>query len=171
MSAPCPSLWIRAKAQNVSCRNSLQWPVYIINSVNLTKLLCYTPPLIQLHSFFRNVPHLWLINWLIDYLTDWPLIDWLIDWLSESLYVCNKLNTPWKVCLYGTCIYAPIGLSQKSCLFLALSFSISVITNTCVNSIQREILFCILYMYVHVNLFWEFNSLKNMQGLERTTKH
>ena len=155
VSAPCPS----------------RWPVYIINSVNLTKLPCSTPPLIQLHSFFRNVPHLWLINWLIDYLTDWPLIDWLIDWLSESLYVCNKLNTPWKVCLYGTCIYAPIGLSQKSYLFLALSFSISVITNTCVNSIQREILFCILYMYLHVDLFWEFNSLKNMQGLERITKH
>lgn len=108
---------------------------------------------------------------MITWRTDHSSIDWLIDWLSESLYVCNKLNTPWKVCLYGTCIYAPIGLSQKSYLFLALSFSISVITNTCVNSIQREILFCILYMYVHVDLFWEFNSLKNIQGLERTTKH
>ena len=42
---------------------------------------------------------------------------------------------------------------SESYLFLALSFSISVITNTCVNSIQREILFCILYMYVHVYLF------------------
>ena len=170
MSAPCPSLWIRANAQNVSCRNSLWWPVYTINSVNLTKIPCYTPPLIKLHSFFRNVPHLWLINWLIDYLTDWPLIDWLIDCLNLYMFVINLIHHN-KVCLYGTCIYAPIGLSQKSYLFLALSFSISVITNTCVNSIQREILFCILYMYVHVYLFWEFNSLKNMQGLERTTKH
>ena len=147
---------------------------YQLSWFNQITSSCYTPPLMQLHSFSRNVPHLWLINWLIDCLMDWPLvwlIDWLIDRLSESLYVCNKFNTPWKVCLYGTCIYAPIGLSQKSYLFLALSFSISVITNTCVNSIQREILFCILYMYVHVDLFWEFNSLKNMQGLERTTKH
>ena len=32
--------------------------IYIINSVNKTKLSCYTPPLLQNHSFFRNLPPL-----------------------------------------------------------------------------------------------------------------
>ena len=32
--------------------------IYIINSVNKTKLSCYTPPLSQNHSFFRNLPPL-----------------------------------------------------------------------------------------------------------------
>ena len=36
--------------------NSLQWPIYIINSVDKTKLLCCTLPLMQCHSFFRNLP-------------------------------------------------------------------------------------------------------------------
>ena len=35
--------------------NSTQWPIYIINSVNNTKLPCYTLPLMQHHSFFRNL--------------------------------------------------------------------------------------------------------------------
>ena len=39
-----------------SALNSLQWPIYIINSVNNTKLHCYTLPLMQHHSFFRNLP-------------------------------------------------------------------------------------------------------------------
>ena len=38
--------------------NSTQWPIYIINSVNNTKLPCYTLPLMQHHSFFRNLPPL-----------------------------------------------------------------------------------------------------------------
>ena len=32
--------------------------IYIINSVNKTKLSCYTLPLSQNHSFFRNLPPL-----------------------------------------------------------------------------------------------------------------
>ena len=38
--------------------NSTQWPIYIINSVNNTKLPCYTLPLMQHHSFSRNLPRL-----------------------------------------------------------------------------------------------------------------
>ena len=38
--------------------NSIQWPIYIINSVNNTKLPCYALPLMQHHSFFRNLPRL-----------------------------------------------------------------------------------------------------------------
>ena len=34
--------------------NSIQWPIYFINSVNNTKLPCYALPLMQHHSFFRN---------------------------------------------------------------------------------------------------------------------
>ena len=37
-------LWRRADARNVSSRNSLQWPIDIINSVDKTKLSCTTPP-------------------------------------------------------------------------------------------------------------------------------
>ena len=36
--------------------NSLQWPIYVINSVDKTKLPCCTLPLTQHHSFFRNLP-------------------------------------------------------------------------------------------------------------------
>ena len=38
--------------------NSTQWPIYIINSVNNTKLPCYTLPLMQHQNFFRNLPPL-----------------------------------------------------------------------------------------------------------------
>ena len=39
--------------------NYTQWPIYIINSVNNTKFIpCYTLPLTQHHSFFRNLPPL-----------------------------------------------------------------------------------------------------------------
>ena len=38
--------------------NSSQWPIYITNSVNNTKLPCYTLPLMQRHSFLRNLPPL-----------------------------------------------------------------------------------------------------------------
>ena len=41
---------------------SLQWPIYVINSVDNTKLPCYTLPSTQHHSFFRNLtPSLKLI--------------------------------------------------------------------------------------------------------------
>ena len=41
-----------------SAFNFLQWPIYIINSANNTKLHCYTLSLMQHHSFFRNLPPL-----------------------------------------------------------------------------------------------------------------
>ena len=106
---------MRANAQNVSCRNSLRWPVYIINSVNLTKLPCYTPPLIQLHSFFRNVPHLWLINWLIDYLTDWPLIDWLIDCLNLYMFVINLIHHGKSVCMVHVFMHPLVWVRNLTC--------------------------------------------------------
>ena len=36
-------LWRRAHARNVSFRDSLWWPIYIINSVDYTNLSFYTP--------------------------------------------------------------------------------------------------------------------------------
>ena len=36
--------------------NSLQWPIYFINSNDNTKLPSYTLPPTQHHSFFRNLP-------------------------------------------------------------------------------------------------------------------
>ena len=47
--------FLRSKRQLL---NPLLWPIYIINSVKNTKLLCYTLPLMQHHSFFRNLPPL-----------------------------------------------------------------------------------------------------------------
>ena len=41
-----------------SAFNFLQWPIFIINTINNTKLHCYTLPLMQHHSFFRNLPPL-----------------------------------------------------------------------------------------------------------------
>ena len=37
------SLRRRANAQNVNFRISLRWPIYIINSIDKTKLSCNTP--------------------------------------------------------------------------------------------------------------------------------
>ena len=43
-----------------SRRNSLRWSIYIINSVDKTKFSCYTPQPTQHHSFFRNLPPLFV---------------------------------------------------------------------------------------------------------------
>jgi len=43
----CP--WLE-KAASIS----LPWPIYLINSVDKSKVLCFTSPLTQQHSFFRN---------------------------------------------------------------------------------------------------------------------
>ena len=37
-------------------KNSSRWTIYIIGSVNETKLSCYTPPPTQHQRFFRNLP-------------------------------------------------------------------------------------------------------------------
>ena len=52
--SPSSSLWRWAKARNVGFRNSLRWPIYIINSVDKTRLSCYTPLLTLHHCFFRK---------------------------------------------------------------------------------------------------------------------
>ena len=36
--------------------NSLRWPTYVINSVDNTKIPCYTLPPTQQHRFFKNLP-------------------------------------------------------------------------------------------------------------------
>ena len=51
------SLW-----QGASAQNSLKWPIYVFNSVDDTKLPCYTFPLTQHHSFFRNLSPLFIIS-------------------------------------------------------------------------------------------------------------
>ena len=43
--------------------NSLRWPIYVFNSVDNTKLPCYTLPPTQHHSFFRKLPPMFI--WLI----------------------------------------------------------------------------------------------------------
>ena len=40
--------------------NSLWWPIYVINSIDNTKLPCCTLPPTQHHSFFRNLPPLFI---------------------------------------------------------------------------------------------------------------
>ena len=48
---------------------SLLWPIYIINSVHNTKLPCYTIPPMHYHSFFRNLPSLFIkIHTLIQFI-------------------------------------------------------------------------------------------------------
>ena len=57
----------------------LRWPVYIINSVDNTKLPCYTLPLMQHHSFLRNLPP-YSFNYQLSY--------------SELISIeCHKTNT------------------------------------------------------------------------------
>ena len=46
----------KGSRMNVNFRNSLRWPIYVINSVDNTELPCYTLPPTQHHSFFRNQP-------------------------------------------------------------------------------------------------------------------
>ena len=48
------SLRRRTNARNVSFRISLRWPIYIINSVDKTKLSCNTPH--RRSTVFRNLP-------------------------------------------------------------------------------------------------------------------
>ena len=45
--------------------NSLRWPIYDINSVDNTKLPCYTLTPTQHHSFFRNLPLLFIRLFII----------------------------------------------------------------------------------------------------------
>ena len=44
--------------------NSSRWPIYIINSVDKTKLACYTSPPTQYNSFIKNLAALRHLNWL-----------------------------------------------------------------------------------------------------------
>ena len=46
----------KGSRSNVNFRNSLRWPIYVINSDGNTELPCYTLPPTQHHSFFRNLP-------------------------------------------------------------------------------------------------------------------
>ena len=52
--------WIRSDEgltlETSAFRISVQWPIHIINSVDKTKFLYTTSPLMQHHSFFRNYP-------------------------------------------------------------------------------------------------------------------
>ena len=50
-------LWQRTNTQNSQLWNSIGI-IGIIDPVDNTKLLCYTLPLTQYHSFFRNLPTL-----------------------------------------------------------------------------------------------------------------
>ena len=47
--------------------NSLSWTIYVINSVDNTKLPCYTLPPTQHHIFFRNLPPLFknALGWIL----------------------------------------------------------------------------------------------------------
>ena len=54
--------WKLAGNRNVSCRNSLRRPIYIVNSDDKTKLSCPTD---EASHFFKNLPHLIYSNNLI----------------------------------------------------------------------------------------------------------
>ena len=62
VSPNCQSLRLRANARKSQFLSSLRRPIYIINSVDNTKLSCYTLPPTQHHSFFRNLPPLLLCH-------------------------------------------------------------------------------------------------------------
>ena len=112
VSAPCPSLW-----WGLTLKMSAVETLYGGQFTLSTQLIlpCYTPPLIQLHSFFRNVPHLWLINWLIDYLTDWPLIDWLIDCLNLYMFVINLIHHGKSVCMVHVFMHPLVWVRNLAC--------------------------------------------------------
>ena len=44
-------------------KNSSRWPIYVINSVENTKLLSFTLLATQHHSFFRNLPSWYPKHW------------------------------------------------------------------------------------------------------------
>ena len=46
--------------RKTSAWNSIRWPSYIINSVDKSKLSCYTPPPTQHHRFFSKFPPFWI---------------------------------------------------------------------------------------------------------------
>ena len=53
-------LWQGADIRNISYRNSVWWPNYIIKSVDKTKLSHITPPPQQHHSFSKSLPPLFM---------------------------------------------------------------------------------------------------------------
>ena len=68
--------------------NSLQGPIYVINSVDNTKFPCYTLPPMQHHSFFRNLPPLSLWCWCK------PT---LLECLRGCQHPSNKFEILWQV--------------------------------------------------------------------------
>ena len=46
----------KGERSKLHLRNSLRWSIYVIGSVDNTKLPCYTLPPTQHHSFLRNLP-------------------------------------------------------------------------------------------------------------------
>ena len=49
-----------SKRSKRQLRNSLRWPIYIVNLVDYTKSPYYTRPPTQHHSFFPNLPRLFI---------------------------------------------------------------------------------------------------------------
>ena len=58
--ALCPVTLTKGLCLKCQLFNSLRWPLYLINSVDNTKLPCYTLPPTQHHSFCRKLPPLFI---------------------------------------------------------------------------------------------------------------
>ena len=52
----------RLKLKKRQLWNSIQWPFYVINTVDNTKLPFYTLPPMQHHGFFRNYDLIWFAD-------------------------------------------------------------------------------------------------------------
>ena len=123
-SALCPSLWPKAKAQNVSLRDLSFWPILTVLNQSL-KPNYLVMPLMQYHSFVRNI-----LLYACDLVEQdnamqrWPskkgkrekewwsyekiFIDWVsLDWKRKHLALGHKVQTsphslhvslPWAKC-------------------------------------------------------------------------
>ena len=83
--------------------NSIQWSIYVFNSVDDTKLPCYTLPPTEHHSFFRNLYPLFIFlehidNFFLEFSCSSPAEDKSVcysaafSWLKDILVkITNKL--------------------------------------------------------------------------------
>ena len=106
-------LWRSANAHR-RVWNSSRWPVYVINSVDKSKLPCYILPPTRYHSFFRNLPPLfiqltcWTNKLAIRSLASFPLTNhaqcfwhWL---LNLAIAVCSTRKINWKYSGMAFCL-------------------------------------------------------------------
>ena len=70
-----------------SVQKLLRWPIYIINSVDKTKLSSHTPPPTQHYSFLRNLPPLFSICNYMASRNDWKRLPH--ETQCVGMIICN----------------------------------------------------------------------------------